>query len=212
MQNSLLHRLILLIALLITGSQWTMGQHDDDTSGKSIEVPSLFDSTFETALYKGSLDISRHHISGLFFIKKISGEDVRIIFSNELGFSFFDLEFKGNNFIVHSCFPSLSRTSLLKLFENDFRLLFFPDTTIIHMKRGKSKDPELFVFRVKSAKGAFRYTVDKDSGKIRRIQTLKSIMGKTDLWVYGESSRQPQKLHIMNSAIRIHFKMVFIKK
>jgi hypothetical protein len=80
------------------------------------------------------------------------------------------------------------------------------------MKPGKSKDPELLISGVKSARGAFRYTFDKDSGRIRRIQRLKSIMGKTDLRAYGDVTRQPAKVHIMNSAIHLHFKMTFIKK
>jgi len=187
-----------------------MGQQKGYMPGKGPYTTAIFDSSFEKALYKGSLDIAKHHLSGLFFMKRISGNSIRIVFSNELGMNFFDLELKGDEFIVHSCFPSLDRASLLKILENDFRLLLIPDTTVTRMKRGKSKDPELLIFGVNSSRGSFHYTYDKDSGKIRRIQTSRSIMGRTDLRVYGDNLLQPKKIHIFNPTIRLHISMTFL--
>jgi len=189
-----------------------MGQKKAVVSGSVPGMSSAFDTSFEKGLYKGSLDISKHHISGLFFLKRFSANDIRIVFSNEMGMNFFDVELKQNEFIVHSCFPSLNREALLKLLENDFRLLLFTDTTIFKIKQGRSKDPELNVFGVRSAMGSFHYTLDKDSGKVRRIQTSRSILGRTDLRVYGDNPRQPSKVHIMNATIRLHLHMVSLNK
>ena len=111
---------ILLILFLWTGlSPWMMGQKGSIT-GQGPYTTAIFDSTFEKALYKGSLDISKHHLTGLFYMKRVSKNSVRILFSNELGINFFDLELTKDELIVHSCFPSLNRTSLLKLLKNDF--------------------------------------------------------------------------------------------
>jgi hypothetical protein len=210
MRSSLFHKLLLILFLWIGLSPWIMGQPKGNVSGQGPYTTAIFDSLFEKALYKGSLDISKHHLSGLFYLKRVSGSSVRILFSNELGMNFFDLELKGDKFIVHSCFPSLDRASLLKLLENDFRLLLVPDTTVIRMKRGRSKDPELLVFGMKTARGSFHYTYDKVSGKIRRIQTSRSVMGRTDLRVYGDMRLQPGKIHITNPAIRLHIRMTFL--
>jgi len=188
-----------------------MGQQKGYMPGQSTYSNAIFDSSFEKALYKGSLDISKHHLSGLFYVKRVSLNSIRILFSNELGMNFFDFELKGDEFIVHSCFSSLERASLLKLLENDFRLLLIPDTTVItRMTRGRSRDPELVIFGVKSARGSFHYTYDKNSGKIRRIQTSRSIMGRTDLRVYGYERLQPTKIHISNPTIRLHIRMTFL--
>jgi hypothetical protein len=200
MKSSLLIKYLLLFFLLTGISTCTVGQWKNN----------VFDSTFKKALYKGSLDISKYHISGLFFLKKISTNDYRIVFSNEMGMNFFDLEIKGSEFLVHSCFPSLNRSALLKIIENDFRMLIFSDTTVFSMKKGRSKDPELLVYGVKSLKGAFRYTIDKDSGRIRRIQTSHSVFGRTDLRLYGEENRQPTKVHIFNPTIHLHFHMTYV--
>jgi hypothetical protein len=187
-----------------------MGQHER-TVPRQIPYPTaIFDSSFEKALYKGSLDISKHHLTGLFFLKRVSVNSVRIVFSNEMGMTFFDLELKGDDFIVHSCFPSLERASLLKLLKNDFRLLMFPDTTVTRMKPGRSGDSGLLIFRVKSARGSFHYTYDKDSGKIIRIQTSRSIMGRTDLRINGDKRLEPTKIYISNSTIGLQINMTFL--
>ncbi len=210
MRSSLFHKRQMILFFWILLSPWIMGQQKGYVPGQGHYTTAIFDSSFEKALYKGSLDISKHHLSGLFYLKRVSLNSIRILFSNELGMNFFDFEFKGNEFIVHSCFPSLDRTSLLKLLENDFRLLLIPDTTITRMKRGRSRDPGLIILGVKSARGYFHYMYDKDSGKIRRIQTSRSIMGRTDLRVYGYERLQPTKIHISNPTIRLHIRMTFL--
>ncbi len=86
-------------------------------------------------LFKASLDIKKHHLSGLLIIKRMdsSGDEgkpdsaihpvFRIVFSNEIGMTFFDLELKSDSFKVISCFESLNKSALMKIFETDFRLL-----------------------------------------------------------------------------------------
>ncbi len=210
MKSLLSVKSLLILSCMIVLSQWTMGQQKGYVPGQGPYTTAIFDSSFERALYKGSLDISKHHLSGLFLIKRISGNAIRIVFSNELGINFFDFELKGDEFIVHSCFPSLEKASLLKLLGNDFRLLLIPDTTITRMKPGRSRDPKLSIFGVKSARGSFHYTYDYDSGKIRRIQTSPSFMGRTDLQVYGDERMQPTRIHISNPTIRLHIRMTFL--
>lgn len=210
MRSSLFSKYLLFIFMCIGISALTMGQTTENIAEQHLYKTSIFDSSFTKVLYKGSLDISKHHLTGLFFLKRISANSVRIVFSNELGMNYFDLELKGNKLIIHSCFPSLKRTSLLHLIENDFRLLMVPDTTIKRIKHIESKDPELLVFRVKSARGYFLYTYARGTGKIWRIQTTHSIIGKTDLRVDGDDRYYPAKVNISNPTIRLHLHMIFL--
>ena len=75
----------------------------------------VFGDDFQKGLYRATLDISKNHLTGFIFIKKISDTSYRILFSNEFGMQIFDFEFLENEFIVHQCFPSLDRKSLLKI-------------------------------------------------------------------------------------------------
>ena len=86
-------------------------------------------------LYKATLDIRKHHLTGLLVIKRMDSATspgntpvetspvYRIVFANEIGMTFFDLELKADSFKVISCFESLNKKALMKIFETDFRLL-----------------------------------------------------------------------------------------
>jgi hypothetical protein len=86
-------------------------------------------------LYKATLDIRKHHLTGLLILKRMdsigssgnysasSGKIYRIVFSNEIGMTFFDLEMKQDSFKVVSSFESLNKKALIKIFETDFRML-----------------------------------------------------------------------------------------
>jgi hypothetical protein len=108
-------------------------------------------------LFKATLDIKKHHLTGLLVIKRMEtpppapappqegrgetpppapppappqegrGEDssgiYRIVFMNEIGMTFFDLELSADSLKVVSCFESLNKKALMKIFETDFRVL-----------------------------------------------------------------------------------------
>jgi hypothetical protein len=210
MRSSSFLKCLLALFLWIAMSSWIPRQPGGFVPGEGRYKTAVFDSSFEKALYKGSLDISKHHLSGLFYLKKVSDSSFRIIFSNEMGMTFFDLEIKSEKLIVHSCFPSLDRASLMKLLKRDFLLLLVPDTTVKKMKPGKPEDPESINYKVKSARGSFRYTYDKDSGKINRIRTSGAFIGKTDLRILRDMRQQPKKIDISNPTIGLHISMLFL--
>jgi hypothetical protein len=131
----------------------------------------------------------------------------RIVFTNELGMKFFDLEIGPKESIVHFCYPSLNRKSLLKLLANDFRLLLFPRDPVMRMKELRSGDPSQKRFAVTSRKGSFYYLYDRESGKIIRIRTSRTIMGKTDLLLEYNNSLLPAHIFIFNSTVRLRIRM-----
>ena len=210
MRNSLFRSLFLILLLCTGFSLLVLCQTKGYVPGQGPYTTAVFDSSFVKALYKGTFDISKNHLSGLFMIKRTSGNSIRIVFSNEFGMKFFDFEFKGSEFVIHYCYPSFERHSLMKILELDFRLLMVPDTSVITMKRGHSKDPGRVVFNVKSARGGFHYSYDIDSGKIRRIQTSMSLMGKTDLQFYGDERVRPTRIILTNPTIGLHIKMTLL--
>ena len=86
-------------------------------------------------LFKASLDIKKHRLSGLLVIKQMdpvsqsndqdqfSGPVYRVVFANEIGMTFFDLEITQKGLRVINCFKSLNKKALMKILETDFRLL-----------------------------------------------------------------------------------------
>src|SRR6478672_62505 len=64
--------------------------------------------SFHTVLYKTSVDVTSHHLSGLLLMKN-TGDTTRIVFTSEMGLTYFDFSYIGNNFKVNYCIRKLNR-------------------------------------------------------------------------------------------------------
>jgi|SRR5450432_157386 len=81
---------------------------------------------FSRVIYKTSVNVIGNHISGLLLIKYMQDSSTRIVFSNEMGFTFFDFGFEtSNRFIVHQVIPQMNKKGLIKMLRKDFELLLF---------------------------------------------------------------------------------------
>lgn len=87
-----------------------------------------FRPAFNVALYKTTVDVAGNHLSGLLLIKRMPDSTLRMVFSNEMGFKFFDFEF-GNDgrFTVHSVIRQMNRKAVLKTLQHDLELLLMQD-------------------------------------------------------------------------------------
>jgi hypothetical protein len=85
-----------------------------------------FKPEFNRVLYKTSVDVIGKHISGVLLIKRMPDSSIRIVFSNEMGFSFFDFGFfPKNGFIVYQILPQMNKKALIKTLRKDFELVMF---------------------------------------------------------------------------------------
>jgi hypothetical protein len=83
-----------------------------------------FKPAFTVALYNTQVDVVGRHLSGLLLIKKMPDSTTRMVFSNEVGFKFFDFEFSPNGgFHVYSAIKQLNKKAVLKTLRNDFNLI-----------------------------------------------------------------------------------------
>jgi len=139
----------------------------------------VFGKDFQKALYRTTIDISKHHLTGFIFIKKTSDTSYRILFSNDFGMQIFDFEFLENKFIVHFCFPSLDRKSLLKLLDTDFRILLFTNYGIKKITKDRSETKEELSFKIKAKTGKWNYRISASTGKILSIGSIGKFFSKT---------------------------------
>ncbi len=171
----------------------------------------IFGEDFQKGLFRTTMDISKTHLTGFIFIKKISDTSYRILFSNELGMKFFDLEFRDKEFIVHYCFPSLNRKSLLKLLDNDFRILFFPNHRIKKITHATMEMKEEMTFKIKSERGKWLYHVSTSSGKIIFIGSINKIFSRTRI-NFGYSDGITTGINISNPMIKLSISMNLISR
>ncbi len=104
-------------------------KHLQATTG---DVGSLqkFKPLFSVALYNTQVDVMDNHLSGLLLIKKMPDSSVRMVFSNEIGFKFFDFEFsKGGGFKVYSIIKQMDKKAIIKTLRKDFELILMEGLT-----------------------------------------------------------------------------------
>lgn len=83
-----------------------------------------FKPSFSVALYNTKVDVIGNHLSGLLLIKKMPDSSIRLVFSNEIGFKFFDFEFsKSGEFNVFSIIKQMNKKAVIKTLRKDFELI-----------------------------------------------------------------------------------------
>ena len=83
-----------------------------------------FKPAFTVTLYNTKVDVVGNHLSGLLMIKKMADSSTRLVFSNEMGFTFFDFEFTpSGKFKVYSIIDKMNKRAVIKTLRKDFELV-----------------------------------------------------------------------------------------
>ena len=85
-----------------------------------------FKPEFSRVIYRTSADVKKQHISGLLLIKQMPDSSTRIVFTNEMGFPFFDFGFGADTgFMVYQITPVMNKKYLITTLRKDFELILF---------------------------------------------------------------------------------------
>jgi hypothetical protein len=128
-----------------------------------------FKPVFTTAaLYNTQVDVVGNHLSGLLIIKKMPDSSIRMVFSNEVGFKFFDFEFAADGkFKVYSVIKQMNKKAVLKTLRHDFELILMEHTdsaTSIRTANG------LLYYIFPQKKGYNYYITDSTGNKLVRME------------------------------------------
>src|ERR1700712_5633628 len=128
-----------------------------------------FKPKFSVALYSTQVDVVGNHLSGLLLIKKMPDSSTRMVFSNEIGFKFFDFEFsKDGNFKVYSIISKMNKKSVIKTLRKDFELVLmqhlYNSTVSVKSENG------LLYYIYPQSKGYNYYITDSTGNKLIRAE------------------------------------------
>ncbi len=141
-------RYLLLSSLIfLTVGCRTVYKDLQSTTGNSSDIQ-RFKPNFTVALYNTSVDVVGNHFSGLLLIKKMPDSTLRMVFSTEIGFKFFDFEFSPTGeFKVYSIIKKMNRKSVLKTLRKDFELLLMSQLDGNKMEvRSDSSNNRYYIF------------------------------------------------------------------
>ena len=134
-----------------------------------VSVLQKFKPAFTVALYNTTVDVVGNHLSGLLLIKKMPDSSTRMVFSNEMGLSFFDFEFKaGGDFKVYSIMKKLDKKSVIKTLQHDFELILM--NNLDNSKAIVKFNEGLTYFIFPQSKGYNYYITNQNGNELVRME------------------------------------------
>ncbi len=124
MQISRMRFLLLGSLVLILAGCTSVYKNLKPADGDVREIKK-FAPDFTNVLYKTEVDvIGGHHLSGLLLIKTLPDKSIRMVFSNEMGFKFFDFEFKPDGgFKAYYIIKQMDKRPVIITLQKDFELV-----------------------------------------------------------------------------------------
>ena len=161
----------------------------------SGECPRQFKPVIGRALYKTAVDVTGKHISGLLLIKTLPDSSIRIAFTNEMGFSFFDFGFLNKNeFKVYHIIPQMDKKAVIKTLRKDFELVLFRNMP--ERNRITLKDSSLIYYGFPQAKGVNYYITDIPCSRLVKMQRASKSKPVAEAFMYLNSGSVPDSIFI----------------
>jgi hypothetical protein len=125
-----------------------------------------FKPGFTKALYNTKVDVVGKHLSGLLLVKAMPDSSTRLVFSNEMGFKYFDFEFSAAGiFKVYYILPQMDKVAVLTTLRKDFELVLMQ-----HLDMAKAfvlEKDGLFYYGFPQDKGNNYYITDSSCQLVR---------------------------------------------
>lgn len=113
------------------------------------------------------------HLSGILLIKQMPDSSMRILFSNEMGFKFFDFEWKKDGaFTSHYVFEKMNKKAVIKTLRKDFELVLM-NTLNWQSEKIFTQDSAVY-HRFTATKGYNYYITDPFCKELLRIENASS--------------------------------------
>ena len=135
----------------------------------NVSTLQKFKPAFTVALYNTQVDVVSNHLSGILIIKKMPDSSIRMVFSNEIGFKFFDFEFSADGkFKVYSVISQMNKRAVLKTLRKDFELILMEhlDNSTVSIRANNG----LLYYVFPQSKGYNYYITDSTGDKLIRME------------------------------------------
>ncbi len=163
-----MHYLLLSSCIILLPGCSPVYKKMQETNGNISELQK-FKPAFATALYKTSVDVAGNHLSGLLLIKHLPDSTTRIVFSNEMGFTFFDFEFSpGGDFKVYSIIKQMNKKPVISTLRHDFELILMKNIEKGPLSMRTQNGLNYYV--IPQAKGYHYYITDSSRNNLIRAE------------------------------------------
>lgn len=174
---------------------------------KDFEYKKILSDTSKSYIYRAKINLYNKDFSGIIIIKPKQKKH-RIVFLNEIGMKFFDIELTENSYKIHQIFDPLNKKMFIKLISSDFNFILMNDIKkekkFLIMK--KNDNPALKLKKHKEI-----YIFDKNT--LLPFYAFKySIFRKNIILDYSDFYNDiPKHIKIKHKNIKFEMNLSFIK-
>jgi hypothetical protein len=99
---------------------------------KAIVINNYFSDNEMDYVYRANINIHKHHLSGIFIIKKIDTNHYRLVFTQEFGNKIFDFELIEDSVRVNYMIENFNKKQLSEVLIKDFQILVKRNNSVIN--------------------------------------------------------------------------------
>ena len=167
-----------------------------------------FKPAFTSDWYKTSIDVRGHHLSGLLLFKTMPDKNMRVVFTNEVGTTFFDFEFtSGGSFTAHQVMNQINHKAVIQTLRRDIQLILMQgiDAPLTPLSSGND-----MWYAQENKKETTYFVTDLSCKKLIRIETASKRKKKVDVVSFGQQNHSPDSVHLQhyNFAMQINLNRV----
>lgn len=192
---------ILLLFLFSCAAPYKNLQRESAATTSALRFKPEFGRVLYRCVVDGRIVFRKFHLSGLLFFKDMHDGSTRVVFQNEMGFTFFDFEWdQKDRFKVNQIIPQLNKQALIETLEKDMSLLLMKNLNTASETVWK-QDNEVF-HRFNLEKGIAYYITRQD--QLVRIENA----GKSKVTTITLSERE-QHSELPSTIVFDHHKANF---
>jgi hypothetical protein len=154
-----------------------------------------FKPVFKTNWYNATVDVIGKHISGLLLFKAMPDSSMRVVFTNEVGVTFFDFEFKKDGtFKAHQIIEQMNKKVVITLLRKDFELIMMRGLTSEKLKSYEQNN-EVF-YALAGKKETDYFITDKECASLLRVEKGSKRTKKVEVKLWGTQQQAPDSVHL----------------
>ncbi|HMN33715.1 MAG TPA: hypothetical protein PKA54_10110 [Chitinophagaceae bacterium] len=163
---------------------------------------------WETVKYRTMIDVMGKHLSGILFLKNIEGQSTRCVFMNEMGVTFFDLNFENNQYHYESIMSSLNKKGVKITLAKDLGMILMDGIFQTVISENKTENKTILKLKLKR-KGFVTFHIDSTKQQIPFVEN-KNKRNKTFITVqqlYLSNNTMPDSIFVKHHQINFQISL-----
>lgn len=179
------------------------------TATPGIETIAFSPIVITNAKYLTQFDVYGKHLSGIMLFKRTTDSTERVVFTNEMGFKFFDFEISADTFKTVYMLDKMNKPYIVNTLYKDLAMLCAPGSShgiMVNKKEGYS----LYRQQLNKREYLYYYTPNNSStpnkiemGTLRKAKVVATIS--------NDSTGHAQNIDIQHKSIKLRVRFTLIK-